>query len=162
MNDWRRDPERGAALFVVVLWLPILLLVTALVVDVGALWVARVQGQAAVDLAVLAAVQSVDWEALEEGTIQLVEEEAEAAARSYLTDNARALGGARPDEVEVWVINARPEAPKTHPLTGEELRYPVVSLRCRWPGPKSVFGSWVGATERWVEADAALRPRRDG
>ena len=149
-------------MFVVVLWLPILLLVAALVVDVGALWVARVQGQAAVDLAVLAAVQSVDWDALEEGEIRLLEEEAEEAARSYLQENATAQGTEGPGEVQVWVINARPDAPEIHPLTGEILEYPVVSLRCLWPGPESFFGSWVGASERWVEADATLRPRRDG
>ncbi len=151
--------RRGAALLVVLLWLPILLAGAALILDGGQLLLARHRLQASVDLAALAAVQSLDWDRLAEGEVTIIEDEAEEMARQYLSDNLVAMTGRGFEEFRVWVINANPEDPKVHPVTGEGVYHPTVVLRCQLRGPSSWFGAWKEAPVLEAEADASLRPR---
>ncbi len=155
------DDRRGAALLLVVLWLPVLLVGAALVLDGGQLFLARYRLQAAVDLAALAAVQSLDWDRLADGEVVIIVDEAEEVAQQYLSDNLAALTGRGFEEFQVWVINASPETPGVHPVTAEEVLHPTVVLRCRLQGPHSWFGAWRDAPALQAEADASLRPRGD-
>ncbi len=159
MNAWRTAEERGAAVLLVVLWLPVLLAGLSLVVNLGHILVSRSRLQAAADMAALAAVQSVDWDAMMEGEVRLVRDLAEANARDYAVANLQSLLDREPEELEVWVINAAPGAPGNHPLTGSPLEYPTVVVRVSARGPGLWLGGDAGAFTLRAEADASLRPR---
>ena len=150
---------RGAASVLIVVWLPVLLVVAALVVDAGILFVAKYQFQAAVDLAALSAVQSVEWELLGEGVVQINEEDAVFYADDYLSANTSSLLDANPETLKVWVVNATEEQPLEHPLSGKDLEHPTVIIQSEMKGPASVFDSWLTPLVLSAEADASIRPR---
>lgn len=154
------EQTRGAALVTLILWLPVLVAGTALALDVGQVMLLRVRLQAAADLAALAAVGSVDWDALAEGTVRLHGQEAEDFAHSYAQDNLELIGDVEVDRVKVWVVNAAPDEPQVHPVTGEELHYPTVVVRCDVQSPTGWFIILPQGLLR-VEADASIRPRTD-
>ena len=153
------ENSRGAASVLIILWLPVLLLVAALVVDAGILFVAKYQFQAAVDLAALSAVQSVDWELLSEGVVQINEDDAVFYAEDYLLANTASLLDTKPKELKVWVVNATEEQPQEHPLNGRDLEHPTVVIRSEIMGPTSIFDSWMMPLLLFAEADASIRPR---
>jgi len=142
-----------------VLWLPVILASTALVVNLGNLLLHRARLQSGTDLAALAAVQSVDWEALVEGEVRLLEDIADAKAREYTALNLEALGDIEADAIDVWVINAAPDAPASHPITGTALEHPTVVLRVEAPGPTPLLLGSFGEIVLVAEADASIRPR---
>jgi len=154
--------RRGAASALVILWIPVLLTASAVAVETGRLLSARYQLQAAADLAALAAVQSVDWDALASGEVMLCVKEAETKALQYAEENVIKLSGREVDRVQVWVINASGDAPVDHPVTGAAMHHPTVVVRCEAPGPQSWFDLWRHPVMLEAEADASLRPREDG
>lgn len=160
MNAWKiARTRRGAAALLVVIWLPVLLAVTSLAVNLGRILVDRSRLQSAADLAALAAVQSVDWDALAEGEIRLVPELAEMAARDYSRENLERLMDREAKEVRVWVINGSVDDPAPHPVTGDDLEYPTVVVRIDVDRPASVLGAALGSFTLSAEADASVRPR---
>lgn len=148
-------------MLLILLWLPVLMAAMALATDGGQLFLARFRLQAAVDLAALAAVQSLDWDRLAEGEVLLLEEESEAAVHEYLAENLSSFMDEAPVGVWVWVVNASPGDPGVHPITGEEMLYPTVVVRCQVRAPRSWFHSWDQRPILRAEADASIRPRED-
>ncbi len=143
----------------VILWLPVLLAVVSLVVNLGNLLVDRARLQASADLAALAAVQSVDWDAMAEGDVRLVEELADLEARDYSMANVQSLMDVDPEEIFVWIVNASTDDPTPHPVTGGTLEHPTVILRLRAPGPGGLLTAAFGGVSMEAEADASIRPR---
>lgn len=148
-------------MLLILLWLPILMTVTALAVDGAQLFLARLRLQSAVDLAALAAVQSLDWDRLAEGEVVLLEKESEDAVREYLHANLVSFTDELPVGVWVWIVNAAPGDPGVHPITGQEILYPTVVVRCKVPAPGSLLRSWDQSPVLTAEADASIRPRQD-
>ncbi len=151
---------RGAALVTLILWFPVLIAATALALDVGQVMLLRIRLQAAADLAALAAVGSVDWDALAEGEVRLHVQKAEDYARSYANDNIESLDAGDVHRVEVWAVNASPDDVQLHPVTGDELDYPTVVVRCDVQVPTGWLVLLPEGILR-VEADASIRPRTD-
>jgi len=158
VNDFRTgEGQKGSAVILIALWLPVLLSAAALTLDVGRLFLHRIQLQAAMDLAALAGAQDADWHSLAEGVIQLDAEAAKRSARSCAADNLQALFPGQEHQIWVWVVNATPDAPDSHPLTDAAVRYPTVIVRAtvEWTG------GWFIKGKRRITAcaDASLRPR---
>ncbi|MFW5896806.1 MAG: pilus assembly protein TadG-related protein [Bacillota bacterium] len=160
MNGWKiARSRRGAAALLVVIWLPVLLAVTSLAVNLGRMLVDRSRLQAAADLAALAAVQSVDWDALAEGEILLVPQLADMVAREYSRQNLEHLMARKAAETRVWVVNGSVDDPAPHPVTGVDLKYPTVVVRLSIERPSPVLGAAFGSFTLCTEADASVRPR---
>lgn len=148
-------------MLLILLWLPVLMTATALAMDGGQLFLTRIRLQSAVDLAALAAVQSLDWDRLADGELVLLEGESEDAVRDYLHQNLISFTNDEPVGVWVWVVNAHPGDPGIHPITGEEILYPTVIVRCEVRAPRSLLRSWDQGPVLRAEADASIRPRND-
>ncbi|HAI20574.1 MAG TPA: hypothetical protein DCM14_01520 [Clostridiales bacterium UBA8153] len=157
--------RRGAVAALVILFLPGLIGVLALVVDLGLLLHARTALQASADLAALAGVQELDLEALAQGTPRLLTEPARAAAESYAAINVlHQLGGeARAVlRMTVEVYNASPTEPLVHLRTGRVLEVPTVSVQLQLPLRLVLAPRLLGRFDYLVEthADAAVVRRR--
>jgi len=160
-----RSCRRGAVAALVILFLPGLVGVLALVVDLGLLLQARTALQASADLAALAGVQELDLVALAQGTPRLLPEAARAVAESYAGANVlhqlgnEARGVLR---VTVEVYNASPAQPLIHLHTGRVLEVPTVSVRLQLPVRLVLAPRLLGRSDYLVEthADAAVVRRR--
>lgn len=172
MNCWTspRAPrpgaggQRGAAAAFTLLFLPVLAVLLALVVDVAHLFGVRAALQAAADMGALAGAQAVDLDALAQGRRRLQEDEAAGAAREWVRGNllahplTRPLAGAA--EVEVRVIQADEGEPARHPWSGRELEDPTVAVRIRvQPRFHGFAGLWPPPLLE-VRADASVKFRR--
>jgi Flp pilus assembly protein TadG len=132
--------SRGQSAVYTILFLPILVLILAMVADIGTLQMQKVRLRSALDMAAVDAVQELDADHYARtGTIRLDAVRADAATRQFLLYNldplAPQLGGravvdriAR--EAEVAVIN---EVPSRNPFTGVTLERPAVAARMRVP-----------------------------
>jgi Flp pilus assembly protein TadG len=140
----RRRGERGQVAIYAVLLFPVLMLVLALVLAVGALEGLRTRIGAQVDMAAITATQGLDVSALSRGEEpRLIEPQAEALAREYLARNLAAtsdLLAATPADIasgaEVVVTNE----PGTDPLTGTPVDAPTVSIRVAVPARIPLLG----------------------
>ncbi|MBX5464995.1 MAG: pilus assembly protein [Clostridia bacterium] len=124
-----RARQRGAVSAWFVLALPALLLLLALVADVGRFFVLRALAQNAADLGALAGVQELDLARLAEGERWLLTSQAEAAAYAVADANARAALPGEPYVIETLAVNAAAGAPRRHPWSGRWLADPTVSVR---------------------------------
>jgi len=156
--------QRGAALPLTLLSLPLLILLLALAADAGALFAARGLAHASADLAALAGVQELDLERLAAGERFIMPGAAAAWARQVALANLegnipRLPGAGAAPRVEVLVVNASPASPRQHPWTGRPLYDPTVAVRVAVPVPLAFSGPgrslWVTA-----RADASVLPRR--
>ncbi len=154
-HSWSRA---GAAMTLVVLFLPCLLVASALVLDAGALLLARACLAAAADMGALAGVQGLDYERLAEGDIVIKEAEAAADAEAWVRDNlaGRAFLEAGSVVVAVEVLNpgvgSGGGTPARLPRVGTgspRARSPAGSFANRrsasWFGPGPGFLSWSGS-----------------
>ncbi len=157
----RRGAQAGSVLVVTVMVLPVMLLMLTLVVASGSLFSSRGSLQGAVDMAALAGVQELDWDALAGGEIQLVEDQALYHAHANLMQNLALVprGVVCQAEITIMVLNARPGEPLQHPGSGRSLTYPTVWVRVRVPvravGLPAGRHIWL-----WATADASVEPRR--
>lgn len=155
--------ERGAALPLLVLFLPLSFLLLALAADAGTLLFARGLVRAAADLAALGGVQEIDLHRLAETGERVLRPEAAARAREVAAAvlAANRLGGSG-KRVTAAVLDAAPSRPRRHPWTGRLLRDPTLAVRVGVPVPLAFSGR--AHRSAWVEAvaDAAVLPRRRG
>lgn len=169
MRGTRRTPEtrlldeRGAALPLLVLFLPLSFLLLALAADAGALLAARGLVHAAADLAALGGVQEIDLERLAAAGERVLRPEAAERARevaaAILAGNRLGGPGSR---VTAAVLDASPSHPRRHPWSGRLLRDPTLAVRVGAPVPLAFSGP--AHRSAWVEAlaDASVLPRRRG
>ena len=127
---WPVAGEKGAVATLVLLFLPCLLAAAALVIDVGALLLARAQLAAAADMGALAGVQDLDYELLARGQIVILESEAVADAVSWVRANlaGRAFLVEEAISVRVSVRNMPRGGGATCPVTGRTLLQPTVCV----------------------------------
>ncbi len=81
------DREKGGAMVLVILFLPMALLSIGLVADLGVLFTVKRTVQAACDFGALAACQELDWDLLAEGQIVIDEFQGKAKAIHYTRQN---------------------------------------------------------------------------
>lgn len=154
--------ERGAALPLLVLFLPLSFLLLALAADAGSLLFARGLVRAAADLAALGGVQEIDLERLAAAGERVLRPEAAARARevaaAVLEANRLGAGG----RVTVAVLDAAPSRPRRHPWTGRLLRDPTLAVRVGVPVPLAFSGPAHRSARVEAAADASVLPRRRG
>ncbi|HCC33261.1 MAG TPA: hypothetical protein DEQ28_05075 [Clostridiales bacterium] len=152
--------ERGGALVMTVLLLPILLLSLALVVDAGLVFLARQRAQGAADMAALAACQELDLESLARGELVLDEVRARAAASAYAISNLAAgfpeIELAREAIIRVQVHNPTLQAPDWDRITGRELVHPTVCVVIELRVPLRLLRIHGGGIWIRVHADASV------
>ncbi|HSW10544.1 MAG TPA: pilus assembly protein TadG-related protein [Bacillota bacterium] len=152
--------ERGGALVMTVLLLPVLLLSLALVVDAGLVLLARQRAQGAADMAALAACQELDLESLARGELVLDESRARAAASDYAISNLAASfpGMDLPREavVVVQVHNPTPQAPERDRVTGRKIVHPTVCVVIEVRVPLRLMRVSGGGIWVRVHADASV------
>jgi len=152
--------ERGAALVITVLLLPVILLSLALVADVGLLLLARQRAQGAADIAALAASQEVQLPLLARGEVALDEASARARAAEYVTLNLTAafpgMHLARDAIVEVHVYNPTPGQPERDRVTGREILHPTVCVVIEFRVPMWFLRVSGGGVWIQVHADASV------
>ncbi len=133
-----RSPGQSAVY--VILLVPLLVLVLALVADVGSLQMQKVRLRSALDMAAVDAAQELDLgHYARTGTLRLDPERATASARRFLALNLDPLSGQlggreAVDRIsrtaEVAVVN---EVPARNPFTGATLERPAVAARMQVP-----------------------------
>lgn len=157
--------QRGAVAAMVVLALPVLLLTSALVVDVAYWFLVRASLQSAADLAALAAAQNVDLTALAQGERQILPEPARREARQWVYDNLQSnrVTAQLLDRVDVTVrvYNPQPEAPVRHEFSGRLLYDPTVTVQLLIDAPTFLAGMVVSSVPIRVLADASLLEKAD-
>ena len=79
--------DKGSISTLLVIFLPVLLLIMALVIDVGLLATARNNLQAAADMGALAAAQNLDLKELQVGEIVILEKEAIKDGKLWTEEN---------------------------------------------------------------------------
>ncbi len=153
--------EKGSALVMTVVMLPVFVALLVLVSAAGSLYAIQSSLQGAVDMAALAGVQEICWENLAAGTIRLIPEAAENQALTLLGANLASVPRACPSraEIVVHVLNAGPGEPLQHPGSGRILNYPTVWVAVRLPVEPAGLPR---GTEIWLQAtaDASVEPRR--
>lgn len=85
--------QRGSVVALFVLFMPVVLAVCGLALDLGILFTARKCVQGACDLGALAGVQELDWDALARGHILIREEDAVRRALEVAYSNMGCAGG---------------------------------------------------------------------
>jgi uncharacterized membrane protein len=131
--------QRGQSTLYAILLMPMLLMVVALVADVGSLQVDRTRLRWANDMALVDAVTEIDSaQYAATGQIQL-DPAAQQVYRNYLVPNLAPMrgvmaDGATPESVaanaEFAVVNS---VPATNPFNGHRLDRPAVCARLRMP-----------------------------
>jgi len=141
--------------------LPVLIMLLTLCIEAGRLFYVRSVMQALADHAVLAGVQQLDYEALAEGTIRLVPEEARQRTELTLDDNLKVMGLARWSTVRIIqlrVYNAAPGAPIRDAWSGQYHEYPTVCLVLE-SRVTPLLPVPLQAISLRVHADASVEPR---
>lgn len=155
--------QEGASTVAVVIFLPVLLLVTGLVTDVGLLFVSRHLAYQAAELGALAGAQDVDLEQLAAGQVVLVESAARADAVDFARRNVAVsfprLDLARSLQVQATVYNASRTVPVRHRLTGRILTDPTVSVDISLNVPLHFLASLHREATVRVRADASVRTK---
>lgn len=157
-----RDDRASAAVTTVVL-LPLLLIVLAGVLQLGALRVAAARVRAAADLATLVAVNDQDdAELARSGALRLAGD-AEDVAREYFErelELSAALLAASPSEIAAAAdIAAYPSGPALDTRTGARYERPAVRLAADVPLRTPVFGALVFQSVTTIGVLAVSSPR---
>lgn len=152
--------QGGGVLAFFTLVMPLYVIALGLVADAGYLFAARTLASAIADAAALAGVQELDLDRLVRGERYIMPAAAEAAAYAVATANLEEgfpLAD-RPYRIRVAVINAAPDSPVRHPVTGRMLRDPTVfvEVRVKIPLRFTPTGARVEVAGR---ADASVLPR---
>lgn len=158
----RRD-EQGSAAMVVIAMLPLLIVVCAGVVQLGAVRVVASRIAAAADLATLAAVSDQDTARLvSAGTLRLASDAADVA-RVYFARNLEPLAAQLAVSPERAAADADvavfPDPPATDPLTGARYERPTVRLVARVPVRTPAFGALLLPSAVTIDVRSVSGPR---
>ena len=99
---------RGAVLALVALFLPIAVICTGMVVDLGTVFFVRKSVQAACDLGALAGVQELDWDRLAAGEVAIRLDQGRSASEEVTLRNLDAVQGLLEDLVIVSQVDNPP------------------------------------------------------
>ncbi len=158
--------ETGAALTLVVLFLPCLLVAAALVLDAGALLIARAEMRVAADMGALAGIQDLDYDLLADGVVVIDPGQAAADAEAWVRDNltGRAFVDDLTVSVDVTVCNTSLEPGVVCPVTGRALREPTLCVLVGANARLPFLPRPLGPVRVMVHADATVvgRPPDDG
>lgn len=156
--------QRGAALALSVLFLPLWLALATIAIDVAYIMWVHAGIRAAADLGALAAAQNLDLEALAQGDPEIIPEEAHRDARQWIMDNLRQQRSTAPwaekADIRVWVLNGKPGAPLQHPLTGRIITDPTVAVEVSLPARVFLVPRKLGEIPLKVRADASVMGRK--
>lgn len=158
----KRSNEWGGVLVSVLLFLPVLILCLGLVMDMGLLFVHRIQLAAAADFGALAAVQNVDLGRLATGERFIDPNDARRDARLWTEENLAAglpLAVADRARVEVVVLNVPEGDYLIHPATGRMVVDPTVSVTVTAPVSLHFLRFLVPEVVLRVHADASVMSR---
>lgn len=145
--------SEGAVALQVVLFLPVMVALLAMVVNLGVIFLTKYRLQTAVDLGALAAAQDVDLALLAEGRRVLLDGPAKGDAREVTLANLGRLGGAQARaDIIVSVYNPSPQEPDHDAWTGRAIRQPTVCVLARIP--MSVWSVTLKGQKAIVEAHA--------
>lgn len=153
--------RRGQSILYAVLLMPMLFLVFALAIDVGALQLERLRLHYALDLATLTGAGSVDAQLYSRsGEVRLDPVAAATTTREYLFRNLeRVPDTPNPDSIasgaEIAIVNV---VPGRDPFSGHSLDRPAVCARIRVPHRFALLG-WTGLGNSViiVSAEAEIR-----
>lgn len=151
--------ERGSIASLLLLMLPALLLITALVIDIGTLFCAKAVAYNAADMAALAAVQNLDLTKLAEGTRYVLPEAADVDVRAWLATNTVAnWAGVRPEDVAAAVAVYNPDGNQhlSHAGNGRSLGDPTVCVTVSFPVKLRFISFLVPQTRASAHADASV------
>ena len=155
--------DAGLAAITTIAMLPLLVVVLAGVLQLGAIRVSLARAQAAADLATLIAVNDQDdAELARSGSLRLAAD-ATAVAREYFArelELSAPLLGASPEEVaRAADIAAFPSAPATDPRTGARYDHPAVRLAAAVPLRTPILGALAFRPVTTVTILAVSSPR---
>jgi len=155
--------ERGSAALVVIAMLPLLIVVCAGVLQLGALRVVAARVAAAADLATLAAVDDQDETSLvANGALRLAPDAADVARQFFAANLAQVAGhlDVPPESAaSAAQIAAFPDAPSIDPLTGWRYDRPTVRIAASVPVRMPIFGALLLPTIVNVSVRAASAAR---
>lgn len=161
MSCPRSSGRLGQSVLYAVLMMPMLFLVFALAIDIGAMQLERLRLHDAVDLAAVTAASNVDGLLYRRtGDVRVDEITAAATARDYLRRNLVMLADTpNPDAIaaaaDIAVVN---QVPSRDPFSGQLLDRPAVCARIRVRYRFSLL-QWAGLTGGVlvVNGDAEIR-----
>lgn len=139
--------DGGSATLTTILLVPVLLLVLAMVVDLGALRHAAARARIAADLAAVTAVNDQDDGALASDGRMRLARDAEQVAREFLRRNLAPLAAALADspegiaasaEVRIWAEGG------SDPDDGVVYERPAVRIRADVPLRTGALATWLG------------------
>ncbi len=135
--------QKGGVLALVVLFLPIAVISTGMVVDLGIMFCARKAVQAACDLGALAGVQNLDWDSLAAGIVLVDQQQSEAAAVQVALNNLEGSGGLF-SHIDVWASASNPPL-RTEPCVTVEARFSPNTYFLKWlPGlSQGIAMTWL-------------------
>lgn len=155
--------EGGSAAITTVALLPLLLLVLAGVLQLGALRVSAARARAAADLATLVAVNDQDEAELARSGALRLAADAEEVAREYfareLELSAPLLAASAKDIAAAADIVAYPAAPAIDQRTGARYERPAVRIAADVPLRSPVFGALIFRPITTVRVLAVSSPR---
>ncbi len=155
--------EEGSAALAAIVMLPLLLVVCAGVIQLGALRVVAARVASAADLATLAAVGDQDDERLLSAGQLRLSADAARVAREYFARNLDPIGAhlaMTPGEVAAGAdVAAFAQTPATDPLTTSRYDRPTVRLAARVPIRAPAFGLLLIPTVVTIEVRAVSSPR---
>ena len=155
--------DRGTAAITTVALLPLLLVVLAGVLQLGALRVAVTRVRAAADLAALVAVNDQDDRELARTGVLRLAGDAPAVAREYLARelelSAPLLAGSADEIAAAADIAAFAAAPAFDERTGARYERPTVRIAAEVPLRTPVFGALVFRPVTTVKVLAVSAPR---
>lgn len=156
--------ERGAALALTVLFLPVWLALATLAIDVAYIMWVHAGMRAAADLGALAAAQNIDLDALAVGDPEISPSDAQRDARQWILDNLHSQRSTAPwadgADIRVWVLNGKPGAALSHPLTGRIITDPTVAVEVSLTAQVFLVPRKLGTIPLQVRADASVMGRK--
>lgn len=152
--------DRGAVALEVVLFLPAVIALVAILLNLGIIFLTKYRLQTAVDLGALAAVQDVDLEALADGRRVLLVDQARKDATDITLRNLGYLGSALNEaQVSVAVHNVDKPVRERDDWTGKTIEEPTVCVRAQAPGWGMTLALASLKVRLEVHADASVLER---
>ncbi len=149
---------RGSVVVLVLMLMPVLLLLSGLVLDMGTLFMARRSVYAAADMGALAGAEDLDLEQLAAGVRYLQPGPARRDAALWVRQNLEAAFGDRASlaVVKVRVYNASSDHPLYDAVSGRRLTDPTVCVVVEMPVEFRFLAPVIDRTTVRVHSDASV------